>query len=147
MPIRLLRSALLATVLSLAGHTALAAESVIQVFKDANCGCCGKWVDHLREQGFKVEVSNVADVSAERRRLRMPEELASCHVGKVGDYTIEGHVPASDIHKLLRTRPRAAGIAVPGMPPTSPGMDLKVDSHYDTLLMQADGKTRIFARH
>lgn len=143
----LFRALFLAGVLGSSSAAALAAQQTIEVFKSPTCGCCEKWIEHLQQNGFKVDVKNVADVAVERKRLHMPEELASCHVGKVNGYTVEGHVPAADIHKLLRTRPKVAGIAVPGMPPTSPGMDLKVDAHYDTLLVREDGKTRVFVSH
>lgn len=125
---------------------ALAAEAV-DVYKSPYCGCCGKWVDHLRSAGFEVRTHEVTDVPAARRNLGMPERLGSCHTAKVGGYVIEGHVPATDIQRLLTEKPRALGLAVPSMPPGSPGMEGPQPQHYESLLVALDGKTTVFARH
>jgi hypothetical protein len=119
----------------------------IEVFKSASCGCCGAWVDHLRENGFDVKTHDVTDVPAQRKKLGMPERLGSCHSAKVGGYVIEGHVPAADIHRLLKEKPRALGLAVPSMPPGSPGMEGPRSVPYDTLLVGRDGSDRVFAKH
>ena len=120
----------------------------IHVVKSPSCGCCNDWVAHLRSAGFRVTVANVADVTPTARRLGVPDDLRSCHTGAVGGYAIEGHVPAADITRLLRQRPAAAGIAVPGMPMGSPGMEH--GSHrqpYQTILFTRAGRRSVFARH
>ena len=119
----------------------------VEVFKSASCGCCGAWVDHLRKNGFEVKTHDVSDVPAERNKLGMPDRLASCHTAIVGGYVVEGHVPAADIHRLLKEKPRALGLAVPAMPPGSPGMESSRPIAYDTLLVGRDGSTRVFANH
>lgn len=119
----------------------------VEVYKSATCGCCGRWTDHLRQQGFTVSTHDVADVSAERNRLGMPDGVAGCHTAVVGGYVIEGHVPASDIKRLLTEKPRALGLAVPNMPNASPGMECPHPVPYEVLLMQVDGAVRTFATH
>src|SRR3954451_8978690 len=93
-----------------------AADMTVHVYKTPTCGCCGKWVEHMRANGFKVDVTEVQDTAEYRRKYGVPEELRSCHTSLVDAYALEGHVPASDVKKLLQTRPKAKGIAVPGMP-------------------------------
>lgn len=95
----------------------------VAVHKDPNCGCCGGWAEHLRAAGFPVRIVDSNDLAAVRRRLGVPEELAGCHSAQVGDYVVEGHVPEAAIKRLLSEKPSATGIAVPGMPLGSPGMD------------------------
>lgn len=138
--------------LSAAGfqRSALAQATTVQVWKDPNCGCCHLWVEHLQASGFKVEVRDVGNTAA-RKRLGMPEQLGSCHTATVGGYVIEGHVPAADIHRLLKERPVALGLSVPGMPIGSPGMDGpeykgRKDA-YDVLLVQKDGSSKSFQRY
>ena len=119
----------------------------VEVWKDPNCGCCGEWVRHLEGHGFQVRVHNEGNTAA-RGRLGIPEKLGSCHTAVVGGYVVEGHVPAAEIHRLLRERPAALGLAVPGMPVGSPGMDGGVyggrKDAYDVLLVARDGSTRVF---
>ncbi len=122
----------------------------IEVWKDPDCGCCKDWVTHLETSGFEVTVHNGGNAAA-RKRLGMPDRLGSCHSAQVGGYAIEGHVPARDIHRLLKERPKAVGLAVPGMPVGSPGMDGpeyggRKDS-YDVLLVLEGGGSRTFQRY
>jgi len=123
----------------------------VEVFKHPSCGCCGDWVKHLESNGFKVKVVTVDDMPAARARLGMPAKYGSCHTAKVGGYLVEGHVPAQDVKRLLRDKPNAVGIAVPGMPIGSPGMDGPVykglQQPYEVLLVQADGSARVFASY
>lgn len=137
-----------ATPLALFSCTAPAAAAVINVVKTASCGCCSKWVDHLRKHGHDVRVTDVEDVTPTRRRLGVPDDLRSCHTSSVGKYALEGHVPAADIARLLKEKPVAAGLAVPGMMAGSPGMEM-AGRHppYQTILFTRDGKRKIFARH
>lgn len=121
-----------------------AAEPAVEVYKSPTCGCCGKWADHLRANGFTVRINQVQDTTAVRARAGMPAALASCHTALVGGYVLEGHVPAADIRKLLAERPKALGLAAPGMPPGSPGMDLPHAPAWDVLLVQVGGATRVY---
>ncbi len=119
----------------------------VEVWKDPNCGCCKDWIAHLQTNGFDVKVHDSGNAAA-RTRLRIPEKMGSCHTATVGAYAIEGHVPARDIQRLLKERPKAIGLAVPGMPIGSPGMDTalyrgRVDA-YDVLLVLEDGSSRVF---
>ena len=93
------------------------------VYKSPTCGCCTKWIDHLRENGFEVQIREPADMDAVKDRLEVPTDMRSCHTAVIGGYVVEGHVPATDIKRLLRDRPKAKGLAVPGMPLGSPGME------------------------
>ncbi|MDR2688424.1 MAG: DUF411 domain-containing protein [Azoarcus sp.] len=120
---------------------------VIDVHKNPNCGCCAAWELHLREAGFTVRGHETQDIAATRARFGMPESMASCHTAKVGDYLIEGHVPGEDIKRLLAEQPPALGLAVPGMPAGSPGMETGEAASYDTLLVGKDGASRIFQHH
>jgi hypothetical protein len=120
----------------------------VEVWKDPNCGCCGDWVEHMKANGFDVRVNDVGN-AATRARLGVPTKLGSCHTAVVGGYAIEGHVPAADIHRLLKERPNALGLTVPGMPVGSPGMDGEVygarRDPYDVLLIAKGGQsTRVF---
>lgn len=119
----------------------------VEVWKDPDCGCCGDWVAHLRTSGFQVQVHDAGNTAA-RKRLGMPDKLGSCHTARVAGYVIEGHVPAREIHRLLKEKPDALGLAVPGMPVGSPGMDGPIyggrrDPH-DVLLVARDGSTRVY---
>lgn len=120
---------------------------VVEVYKSPTCGCCSKWVEHLKSNGFKVNAHDVADVNAERKRLGMPDSFSSCHTASVGGYVVEGHTPATDIQRLLKERPKAVGIAVPAMPPGSPGMESSRPVSYETLLVHKDGSHKVYARH
>ena len=123
-----------------------AAERV-EVFKSPYCGCCEKWVEHMRKAGFDVVTKDVNDVPAARKLTGMPERFGSCHTAKVGGYVVEGHVPAADVQRLLKEKPKAVGLAAPGMPQGSPGMETNHPQPYDTLLVQADGSYNVFAKH
>ncbi len=126
---------------------AFAAETV-EVWKDPNCGCCGAWIDHMKAAGFEVKVSNVADLEAARRANGVPPALGACHTARVGPYAIEGHVPAADVKRLLRERPMGvAGIAVPGMPVGSPGMEAPATAPYASLVFSANGNARVWQTH
>jgi hypothetical protein len=129
------------------GARRLAAEPapLVEVWKDPNCGCCGGWVDHLKRSGFRVAVTDTADVAAVKTTLGVPGELASCHTAKIDTYVIEGHVPAAAIRRLLAERPPALGLAVPGMPIGSPGMEGGTPQAYDVVLFGASAPT-VFAR-
>ena len=119
----------------------------IQVYKSRTCGCCNKWIDHVRAAGFGVAATDVDDVQPYKRQHGVPAQLGSCHTALVEGYVIEGHVPADDIIRLLRERPDVLGLAVPGMPMGSPGMEGPAAEPYDTVAFAADGTTSVFATH
>lgn len=127
--------------------TTQSAAPTIVVYKTPTCGCCTKWVDHLKANGFTVMAQNRDDLSPIRAQHGVPRQVLSCHTALVGSYVVEGHVPAADVQKLLREKPAIKGIAVPGMPMGSPGMEGPTAERYDTLAFTADGKTSVFARH
>ena len=120
---------------------------VITVYKSPACGCCGAWVEHLKKNGFDARVHEVPDATLYRAKYGVPEALGSCHTAVAGGYAIEGHVPAADIKRLLSERPKARGIADPGMPLGSPGMPGPRKDPYETLLFDASGKYVVFERH
>lgn len=142
-PVRILSALALLSVGSVYAESA----PRIEVYKNASCSCCGGWVDHLRQNGFEVSSHDVDDVSANRKKLGMPERLGSCHTARVDGYVIEGHVPAADIKRLLKDKPKALGLAVPSMPAGSPGMESPRPVPYDTLLVERNGSTSVYARH
>jgi hypothetical protein len=121
---------------------------IITVYKSPTCGCCQGWVDHLRESGFRVEVVDMNDRTVVTSGRGVPRELSSCHTGVVGDYFVEGHVPAEDIRRLVEEEPNGLGLAVPGMPIGSPGMEQgdRVDP-YDVILVSRDGQHTVWASH
>lgn len=119
----------------------------VDVYKSPECGCCKAWAEHLQKNGFTVILHDVNDVPAARKKLGMPNRYGSCHTAKVGQYLIEGHVPAADIKQLLKEQPKAIGLAVPSMPPGSPGMEGERSVPYDTLLVTQDGNSKVFAHH
>lgn len=126
---------------------AQAAAPVVEVWKTPSCGCCGKWVDHMKQAGFALKVHDVPETASHRKAAGIPEALGSCHTARVAGYALEGHVPASDVKRLLREKPKALGLAVPGMPPNSPGMDLPSTTPYETRLIGTDGKSSVYATH
>ena len=139
-----------APLLAIAPH-AWAAAPMVDVFKDPNCGCCTDWVRHMNAHGFATRVHDEGN-NAARARAGIPKALGSCHTAFVGGYAVEGHVPAADVQRLLQERPKGAiGLAVPGMPVGSPGMDGPVYGDrrdaYDTLLVLAGGQTRVWQSH
>lgn len=122
-------------------------QPLVEVWKDPNCGCCKDWMKHLETSGFTVRAIDSGN-AAVRAKLGMPARLGSCHTARVAGYVIEGHVPVRDIRRLLKERPVALGLAVPGMPVGSPGMDGPAYGErrdpYEVLLVQAGGTSRVF---
>lgn len=119
----------------------------IEVYKSPDCGCCKDWVAHMEANGFKATVRDEGNTDA-RRRFGLPADYGSCHTARVGNYVVEGHVPARDVHRLLKEKPRAVGLAVPGMPLGSPGMDGPEyggrKTPHDVLLVRRDGSSTVF---
>jgi hypothetical protein len=126
------------------------AANKVVVYKTATCGCCTLWVEHLRANGFQVEAENVSDtrLAAVEREAGIGDDLASCHTAKVGGYVVEGHVPAADIKRMLMEQPAIAGIAAPGMPMGSPGMEQggRKDP-YSVIAFTKAGRRSVFAKH
>lgn len=122
------------------------AGTAMMVYKDPNCGCCTNWVTLMRAAGYEVSVRDTADIQSIKRRYQVPAALASCHTALVGGYIIEGHVPADLIARLLREKPKTLGLAVPGMPVGSPGMEGGTKQAYDIVTFDASGKSAVFAR-
>ncbi|MGY0219598.1 DUF411 domain-containing protein [Endozoicomonadaceae bacterium StTr2] len=139
-----------ATTLMLVSLQGFAAQSLptITVFKSPTCGCCTGWVKHLEENGFKVKSFNVDDVTVYKKEADLPYGMGSCHTAFVGDYAVEGHVPAADIKRMLSEKPAIRGLTVPGMPMGSPGMDFGPQKDaYKTYSYTKDGQTQVFASH
>jgi hypothetical protein len=136
------RSALMAAAASLLPSTALIAaqEPAITVHKDPTCGCCSGWVAHLQKAGFVAKVIETRDLDAVKSRLGVPDDLAACHTAQLADYVIEGHVPAAALKRLLAEKPNATGLAVPGMPVGSPGMEGGSPEKYDVVLFGPNGR-------
>ena len=132
------------------GGTAAQPPSIaMEVYKDAACGCCSQWVEHVKSHGFAPTATNVDDLDAVKAKYNVPRRAQSCHTAVVDGYVIEGHVPASDIQRLLKERPAIAGLAVPAMPVGSPGMEVPgiKPQPYDVLALHKDGRTEIFASY
>ncbi|NMF88755.1 DUF411 domain-containing protein [Aromatoleum petrolei] len=144
-PLALVATLALAAVLA---APVLAAGEEVVMYKDPNCGCCGKWAEHMRAAGFSVKEIKSTDMGAIKRAAGVPQALSSCHTAKVGGYFVEGHVPAADVKRLLAEKPKVAGISAPGMPQGSPGMEGPYPAdRYDVVSLTADGKTQVFASH
>ena len=120
------------------------------VYKSASCGCCAAWVEHVKKAGFTVRVVDTEDLASVKRDMGIPARLQSCHTVVVGSYLVEGHVPANDVKRLLAQKPAVRGLAVPGMPVGSPGMEQgepKDYDRYEVVAFTKDGGTSVFARH
>lgn len=120
---------------------------IITVYKDPDCGCCKAWVEYLRKHGYRVDAKDTREMNTIKANLGVPQSLVSCHTALVGGYIIEGHVPAEDIARLLKQKPKIAGLAVPGMPAGSPGMEGPPPVHYQVIAFSRSGKTSVFASH
>ena len=152
------RRTLMQTAVALLGTAALhttalgqtTSKPLAEVWKSPTCGCCNDWIKHLQDNGFDVKTHDVTEAakSALRSKLGMAEKFGSCHTALVSGYVVEGHVPAKDIRRLLKERPRAIGLSVPGMPVGSPGMDGPVygghKDAYAVLLVQRDGSSSVY---
>ena len=123
-------------------------SSPMLVYKNASCGCCSIWVEHMRKAGFTVEVRDVDNLNPIKQRVGLPYGMGSCHTAEVGGYFVEGHVPAAEVQRLLAERPAAKGLAVPGMPLGSPGMEQgNVQQPYEVYLILNDGTPQVWAKY
>jgi hypothetical protein len=121
----------------------------VTVYKTSSCGCCRLWVDHMKSNGFDVQAMDVssADVRAVSKAAGLKDEDTSCHTAKIGNYTVEGHVPADDIKRMLKEKPAIAGLSAPGMPQGSPGMEQGTKEPYDVIAFKKDGTSTVYAKH
>jgi hypothetical protein len=124
-----------------------AATGVAEVWRDPSCGCCAAWIAYLQGHGYTVTVHEDQPMAAVKTRLGVPANVASCHTARIGGHVIEGHVPVEDIQRLLAQHPDARGLAAPGMPMGSPGMEMGAAKRYQVLLIDRQGKTQLFATH
>ena len=122
-------------------------QTKITVYKDPGCRCCKNWIDHLIKHGYGVDAKDTPAMAEVKRTLGVPDALTSCRTAVVNGYLIEGHVPAADIARLLKQKPKVVGLAVPGMPMGSPGMERPASQHYQVLSFDKNGKTKVFAAH
>jgi hypothetical protein len=123
------------------------ARPPLTVYKDAACGCCKKWVEHMQASGFTVTANDNPDMDAVKDHYGVPSGVRSCHTAIIGSYVIEGHVPAGDVDRMLKEQPKAAGLAVPGMVTGSPGMEGFMSKSYTVVAFQKTGATTPFASH
>lgn len=129
---------------------AWAEGTAVEVWRNQSCSCCGKWAQHMQTAGYTVTINEAASgvLARIKKQAGIAPDLASCHTAKVAGYVIEGHVPAADVERLLAEKPEAVGLAVPGMPIGSPGMEAGGETEpYEVLLVKKDGSTEVFARH
>ncbi len=139
-------SAVLAAGLLMLGFQPRASRAAdLVVYKSPTCGCCKKWVKHMRDAGFSVEVHEQYNVTPKKDEYGVPRRLRSCHTAKIGGYVVEGHVPADVVKQLLEEKPAIAGVAVPGMPMGSPGMEGFRKDPYDIISFTSTGRTGIYA--
>jgi len=127
---------------------AAAAGEEVTMYKDPNCGCCGKWAEHMRASGFEVKEVATSAMAGVKREAGVPQALGSCHTAKVGGYIVEGHVPAADVRRMLAERPAIVGLSAPGMPLGSPGMEGPYPAErYELIAFDGEGGQTVFARH
>jgi hypothetical protein len=137
-------AALLGALALMVTQQSVAADVV--VYKSPTCGCCGKWIDHMEQAGFVVDVKNRGNLGPIKAEYGVPRHLQSCHTAEVGGYLVEGHVPPDLIQRMLDEKPDIRGLAVPGMPMGSPGMEGPYKDEYDVLAIGKDGRTKVYAR-
>jgi len=139
--------ALAATLAAFSASSETSEAQVVKVYKSPTCGCCGKWIEHLEAAGFKVEATDVQSVQPIKASNGVTPRLASCHTALVDGYVIEGHVPAEDVKRLLKERPKISGLAVPEMPIGSPGMEGPNPERYDVIAFGGEKGETVFASH
>jgi hypothetical protein len=136
------------TVTTAAAPTVVAPKKpTITVYKDPSCGCCKNWIEHLIKHGYRVDAKDTPDMAQIKSTLGVPADLRSCHTAVVEGYLIEGHVPAAEIDRLLAAKPAVKGLAVPGMPMGSPGMEGAMKQRYQVIAFDRNGKNRVFASY
>jgi len=147
---RIFAGALLAALVSVNGPTlAQRPGPTVQVYKSPTCGCCANWVKHLQQHGFATKVTETDEIDAIKAKHNIPTRVQSCHTAVVDGYVIEGHVPAADVQRLLKERPAVVGLAVPGMPVGSPGMEVPnmKPAAYNVIAFDKQGQLKVYASH
>lgn len=153
MEIRALVIALVTATVSMTGATSGRQQApqgaMVQVYKTPTCGCCANWVKHLQAHGFATQVSELENLSELKAKHNIPGPAQSCHTATVDGYLLEGHVPAADVRRLLKERPAVLGLAVPGMPIGSPGMEVPnvKPTPYDVMTFDRDGQLKVYSSH
>lgn len=137
----------LAALIAPTAWAASEALPTVTVYKSPTCGCCEKWIGHMKAAGFDVVVNNVSNVSPYKQRMGVPLSKSSCHTAQVAGYFVEGHVPADDVKRLLASKTPAKGLVSPGMPISAPGMDSANKQPFDVLLVSQSGGITTYARH
>ncbi|MBT3307373.1 MAG: DUF411 domain-containing protein [Alphaproteobacteria bacterium] len=132
--------------MALTVKTTPASSAEVIVYKSPTCGCCKGWVAHMKKNGHSVKVQDLEDLDQIKKMAGVPEMFQSCHTAMIDGYVVEGHIPANDVARLLKERPKVRGIAVPGMPQGSPGMG-GTPERYDVVQFQIDGSSSVFAKH
>ena len=127
--------------------SSLAAAGTLEVYKSPSCGCCTAWAEHMRDNGFEVEVHNTQNLQSIKEKAGLKPGMGSCHTAFIDGYAIEGHVPAADVKRLLEQRPDAHGLTVPGMPVGSPGMEMGHRRDAYKVLLYGDQGVRVFSEH
>lgn len=144
----MLSAALMAASMATAATENTMTEKEMTVYRSPTCSCCGKWIEHAKQNHFVIKDIVSDDMQAIKQKLGVPEKLASCHTAIVDGYVIEGHVPAADIEKLLQTKPKVVGISAPGMPMGSPGMEMGGrQDDYAVVSFDKDGNVEVFSEH
>lgn len=129
-------------------HAAPPAQPLeMTVYKTKTCGCCGKWVEHVRAAGIKVVVNDVPNTDPYRRQFSIPDKFSSCHTALIGGYAVEGHVPVADIQRMLKEKPKGRGLVLPGMPMGSPGMEGHRKDAYAVLFLDVNGNSTVYRRY
>jgi hypothetical protein len=147
---RVFTAVVVAGAVSLGGLAAAqrSAGPMVEVFKSPTCGCCANWVKHLEASGFSTKVTDVEDMTQVKTKYGVPGRLQSCHTAVVNGYVLEGHVPAADVQRLIKERPAVVGVAVPGMPIGSPGMEVgNTVQPYNVMAFDKQGQATIYASH
>lgn len=132
-----------------AQQSSTAALPKVTVYKTSSCGCCKLWIEHMKSNGFDVQAmdTSAGDVRAVSKAAGLKDEDTSCHTAKIGNYTVEGHVPAADIKRMLKEKPAIAGLSAPGMPQGSPGMEQGSKEPYNVIAFKKDGTSTVYASH
>lgn len=142
-----LSAILLATASAKPAEATTSPSPIVTVYKDPNCGCCKKWIEYLKKNGYRVDLHDTQKLDDVKKGLGVPASLGGCHTALISGYIIEGHVPVEDIARLLKTKPKIAGLAAPGMPAGSPGMEGPPPAHYQVMAFTRSGKSTVFANH
>lgn len=141
-------AAMALSLVAIIGAQTAPAKPTVTVYKSATCGCCSKWVEHMQGNGFEVKAVDVEDIDLVKKTYGVPPALGSCHTALVNGYVVEGHVPATSVSRLIREKPALAGIAVPGMPAGSPGMEVPGRKDpFSVMSFDKAGKSAVYEKH